>query len=123
MPIYEFHCHVCGHLYSELVKVGAAADCPECGATEPARRLSGFVAPRKPPVQAVVELEGGGGSPAPRSEAGNGPIMIDCSADGGEVGVHIGPGVKLRSHNLRVSNAQTAIVNEGRLQDSGTVIK
>jgi putative FmdB family regulatory protein len=44
MPIYEFECEGCGEVFEELVAVGAAAPCPECG-LERTRRLMSAVSP------------------------------------------------------------------------------
>jgi putative FmdB family regulatory protein len=44
MPIYEFECEGCGEVFEELVAVGAAAPCPECG-SERTRRLMSAVSP------------------------------------------------------------------------------
>ena len=49
MPIYEFVCESCGHRFEELVgsHVGRRVDevrCPECGAEEIERQISGSYA-------------------------------------------------------------------------------
>lgn len=45
MPIYEYRCPACGHLFERLVRIGVAAPppCPACGAAE-ARRLVSAIA-------------------------------------------------------------------------------
>jgi putative FmdB family regulatory protein len=50
VPIYEFECRSCGHRFEELVgsTVGLKAGdvcCPECGAADAERLLSGGYAP------------------------------------------------------------------------------
>jgi len=54
VPIYEFECERCGVRFEELVAVGAAAACPECG-SERARRVYSAVSPpgRQPRGAAV----------------------------------------------------------------------
>jgi len=40
MPIYEFKCRGCGHLFEELVRVGATPDCPSCHGNDLERLVS-----------------------------------------------------------------------------------
>ncbi len=43
MPIHDYECEFCGHLFEELIRSDAdEADlvCPKCGATKPRRRMS-----------------------------------------------------------------------------------
>lgn len=40
MPIYDFKCRVCGHVFDELVKLGATPDCPSCGGRDLERLVS-----------------------------------------------------------------------------------
>jgi putative FmdB family regulatory protein len=45
MPIYEYSCRACGHRFEELVGSHVGTDagdiaCPECGATDPERRVA-----------------------------------------------------------------------------------
>lgn len=45
MPIYEYRCKDCGHVFSRLQKVGASSDgvsCPSCGSTSSERLVSTF---------------------------------------------------------------------------------
>ncbi len=45
MPIYEYRCKECGHVFSRLQRVGAPGDgipCPECGSASSERLLSTF---------------------------------------------------------------------------------
>ncbi len=45
MPIYEYRCKECGHVFSRLQRVGASSDgvtCPKCGSTEVERMVSTF---------------------------------------------------------------------------------
>jgi putative FmdB family regulatory protein len=42
MPIYEFECSVCSHVYECVMKVGEAYEtltCPECGAAQPKKLI------------------------------------------------------------------------------------
>ncbi|MDP7112029.1 MAG: zinc ribbon domain-containing protein [Myxococcota bacterium] len=43
MPIHNYECEFCGHLFEELImreSDEAELVCPKCGATKPGRRLS-----------------------------------------------------------------------------------
>ena len=40
MPIYDFKCRACGHVFEELVKLGQTPDCPSCGARDLERLVS-----------------------------------------------------------------------------------
>jgi putative FmdB family regulatory protein len=44
MPIYEYRCETCGHLYEEFVRFGEDPDlkCPECGGLEASKVVSLF---------------------------------------------------------------------------------
>ena len=43
MPIYEYECAACGHLFERIMKVGEEAPaCPVCGADRPRRRVAAF---------------------------------------------------------------------------------
>jgi len=43
MPIYEYECTSCGHLFERIIKVGEEAPaCPACGAKRPQRRITHF---------------------------------------------------------------------------------
>ena len=44
MPIYEYRCQCCGHVYEEFVRFGDEPDltCPECGGTEARKVISLF---------------------------------------------------------------------------------
>lgn len=47
MPIYEFKCNACSHLFEELVPVnttGEGQKCPECGHMGARRLVSAFAA-------------------------------------------------------------------------------
>jgi putative FmdB family regulatory protein len=42
MPIYEFECSACNHIYERVMKVAEACEglsCPECGATNPKKLI------------------------------------------------------------------------------------
>ena len=42
MPIYEYQCDECGHLFEEMHKRSdpRPSECPECGAPDPRRAIS-----------------------------------------------------------------------------------
>jgi putative FmdB family regulatory protein len=44
MPVYEFKCQDCGHLFSELRKIGDfhTGTCEKCGSESVAKLISGF---------------------------------------------------------------------------------
>lgn len=45
MPMYEFRCPKCGHVFEELVFNSSdeeSVKCPSCGATGPEKQLSAF---------------------------------------------------------------------------------
>lgn len=47
MPIYEFKCNECAHLFDELVPVKTEGDqlmCPRCGSVGARRLISAFAA-------------------------------------------------------------------------------
>ncbi|HLN61211.1 MAG TPA: zinc ribbon domain-containing protein [Symbiobacteriaceae bacterium] len=47
MPIYEFKCNTCAHVYDELVPMNTAGDllkCPACGQVGAKRLISKFAA-------------------------------------------------------------------------------
>jgi putative FmdB family regulatory protein len=43
MPIYEYECIRCNHIFERIMKVGEEAPaCPACGANRPRRRIAPF---------------------------------------------------------------------------------
>lgn len=45
MPIYEYRCQACGHVFEELTRLSAPAPaCPKCQSADTARQLSSFAA-------------------------------------------------------------------------------
>jgi putative FmdB family regulatory protein len=42
MPIYEYACKKCGHLFSELVWGDEEVRCPACNSRRIERQISGF---------------------------------------------------------------------------------
>jgi len=46
MPIYEYQCEKCGHVFEHLARTLAAPPpvCPKCGARKPKKQLSVFSA-------------------------------------------------------------------------------
>jgi putative FmdB family regulatory protein len=47
MPLYDFICRACGEPFEARAAVDELPACPECGAPETERRLSGFAGPFK----------------------------------------------------------------------------
>jgi len=44
VPIYEFECSACSHIFERFMKVGEDYDeqaCPKCGALRPNKRVAG----------------------------------------------------------------------------------
>jgi len=69
MPIFEYHCKVCGARFEELISradLDKAQTCPECGAADTEKLSSTF-------ATSTATRSGGG---APRSSGG-------CSSGGG----------------------------------------
>jgi putative FmdB family regulatory protein len=122
MPLYVFHCPRCDTRFEDLAPFGKTIPCPSCGFEKPKLKIQGFVAPRKPALSAVKELE-----EAPPAQTGlqceGATRMINCSGHGGKVGLRVGPGAHVVSHGLRVSGAETGIKNEGVLEDTDTMIE
>jgi putative FmdB family regulatory protein len=54
MPIYEFECEECGTRFEELVAMGAAVACPNCGADRARRVYSSLSPPGRQPRGAAV---------------------------------------------------------------------
>jgi putative FmdB family regulatory protein len=42
MPLYDFHCGVCGVEFERLVRAGDIVECPSCGGRDLERLLSTF---------------------------------------------------------------------------------
>ena len=43
MPIYEYHCTACGHLFERIMKVGEKDPrCPACGVKKVQKRAAAF---------------------------------------------------------------------------------
>jgi len=44
MPIYEYRCQKCGHIFEEFVRFGDEPElkCPRCGSTEARKAISLF---------------------------------------------------------------------------------
>ncbi len=57
MPIYEYRCTKCGHVFSRLQRVGATSEgvtCPQCGSTEVERMVSTFASSSSGTSQGVA---------------------------------------------------------------------
>jgi len=60
MPIYEFYCKACTHIFEELCKIGTQPEqCPRCGAIEIFRKVSKFAAQTNA-SEGMKQLGGGG---------------------------------------------------------------
>jgi putative FmdB family regulatory protein len=44
MPIHDFQCRACAHRFEDMVKLGATACCPACGAVDAERMFSATAA-------------------------------------------------------------------------------
>ncbi len=67
MPIYEYHCRSCGHLFERIVRAGATPPpCPECERDDVERVPSRFGI-------------GGGGDAGAGSRAASGAGCAGCS--------------------------------------------
>jgi putative FmdB family regulatory protein len=68
MPIYEYRCQSCGHVYEEFVRFGDDPElkCPECGGLEASK---------------VVSLFGSAGSGATSGTSASAPAA--CAPSGG----------------------------------------
>jgi putative FmdB family regulatory protein len=53
MPLYDFRCRACAAEFEEYAPIDTLAPCPQCGASDPERVLTGFAGPFK------VGLRGG----------------------------------------------------------------
>jgi putative FmdB family regulatory protein len=43
MPIYEYECAACGHVFERVMKIGEVGTaCPKCGDQETKKRISSF---------------------------------------------------------------------------------
>lgn len=63
MPIYEYRCPSCHHLFEELVRSASGGDsvkCPKCGKSRVERRLSVFSAREASPRPSSHAPMGGG---------------------------------------------------------------
>jgi putative FmdB family regulatory protein len=45
VPLYDFHCNVCGALYERQAPLGGLAACPNCGSEDVTRLVTGFAGP------------------------------------------------------------------------------
>ena len=48
MPIYEYTCNACQRDFETLVRSDSVPDCPECGSTDLAKKLSVFATASSP---------------------------------------------------------------------------
>lgn len=64
MPIYEYRCIACGHVFERIRPMGdtgGGLECPECGAEGPEKLLSVFAAGNAGAPSGGVGGCGGGG--------------------------------------------------------------
>jgi len=66
MPMYEYHCPVCGHEFEVLQRMGEGNEkvkCPNCDTPRPQKKFSTFAAGgiRTMPVGTSTPTCGGGG--------------------------------------------------------------
>lgn len=47
MPIYDFECSSCNHIFEEFVRRGEATACPRCGYSTPKKLISKPAAPAR----------------------------------------------------------------------------
>ncbi len=82
MPIYEYQCPSCGHLFEQMVKMDAPTPaCPQCAGTEVKKRVSasGFILQGGGWYKDHYGLKSGGGDkkadskPAAKSDAPSTP--------------------------------------------------
>lgn len=45
MPLYDFRCPACAHVFEELVRHGEIPECPRCGNASPEKQISAPSAP------------------------------------------------------------------------------
>jgi putative FmdB family regulatory protein len=45
MPLYDFRCSACNHVFEELVRHGEVPSCPQCGSSSAEKQLSAPAAP------------------------------------------------------------------------------
>lgn len=74
MPIYEFKCNDCAHVFDELVPMNTEGDrlkCPKCGYTGARKLVSAFAAHGLENGHIAVgrKLTGGSGAPAASESA------------------------------------------------------
>jgi putative FmdB family regulatory protein len=85
MPIYEFKCNACQHVFDELVPMNTEGDllkCPQCGQVGARRLVSAFAAHGLENGHIAVgqKLSGGGSSTTSGSESGGGGESAKASA-------------------------------------------
>jgi putative FmdB family regulatory protein len=76
MPIYEFKCNACAHVFDELVPMNTAGDllkCPKCGEVGAKKRISAFAAHglEKGHIAVGHKLTGKGGGAASSESSGS----------------------------------------------------
>lgn len=66
MPLFEYRCEACDHVFEVLVREGTKIICPTCGSAKAEKLLSAFSAQVKssgPACRDGACPSGGGGSP------------------------------------------------------------
>ena len=70
MPLYEYACRKCSHVFEELVRTGDVPTCPKCGASALERLLSPVGARAAEDASSRAQLANAfGRSRGPRSES------------------------------------------------------
>lgn len=54
MPLYDFLCRACGQTFEAHTSVEEVPACPQCGAAQTERQLSGFAGPFKVGLRGVA---------------------------------------------------------------------
>ena len=57
MPIFDYKCRACGHLFEFLVRGGQEASCPQCSGTDVEKQLSMFKVGPPVPTRAQKEQQ------------------------------------------------------------------
>ena len=57
MPIYDFHCHTCGHEFEAVVRTNDIPECPACHGRSLQRLLSSFAVNSPERKQAIADRQ------------------------------------------------------------------
>lgn len=93
MPIYDYQCDDCGHLFEVIKKRSAPepAECPDCGAADPRRAISAtafqlkgtgwYVTDYKSPTKGTTKSPEGSEASGSKSESKSGDTKSDSATD------------------------------------------